>query len=194
MNKAFITGANKGIGFATAKQLLEKGYYVFLGSRDLKKGVKDHLPYVTLSMFIIGLSYYIFHMIVRQGYFLEDSLKITIQVVLSLILLVTSVMMSIFVISQTTLYKLSLYAIYKNSLLFMMRYFFQTLGLILLLFLSWFTLLFQLQSFFIFVFSILFVITPFGLLILLEYCYHLFDQSMNKDYYKTIYKKGIHHE
>lgn len=40
MNKAFITGANKGIGFATAKQLLEKGYYVFLGSRDLKKGVK----------------------------------------------------------------------------------------------------------------------------------------------------------
>lgn len=40
MNKAFITGANKGIGFATAKQLLEKGYYVFLGSRDLKKGFK----------------------------------------------------------------------------------------------------------------------------------------------------------
>lgn len=40
MNKAFITGANKGIGFATAIQLLEKGYYVFLGSRDLKKGVK----------------------------------------------------------------------------------------------------------------------------------------------------------
>ncbi|RUT69529.1 SDR family oxidoreductase [Flavobacterium cupreum] len=33
-----ITGANKGIGFETAKQLLQKGFYVFVGSRDLKNG------------------------------------------------------------------------------------------------------------------------------------------------------------
>lgn len=39
MKKAFITGANKGIGFETAKQLLQKGFYVYLGSRDLKNGV-----------------------------------------------------------------------------------------------------------------------------------------------------------
>lgn len=40
MKKALITGANKGIGFATAKILLDKGCYVFLGSRDLKKGLE----------------------------------------------------------------------------------------------------------------------------------------------------------
>jgi len=40
MKKAFITGANKGIGFETAKQLLEKGYFVFLGSRSLANGIK----------------------------------------------------------------------------------------------------------------------------------------------------------
>lgn len=40
MKKAFITGANKGIGFETAKQLLEKGFYVFIGSRRLAKGIK----------------------------------------------------------------------------------------------------------------------------------------------------------
>jgi NAD(P)-dependent dehydrogenase (short-subunit alcohol dehydrogenase family) len=35
---AFITGANKGIGLETAKQLLQKGYQVFIGSRDRDRG------------------------------------------------------------------------------------------------------------------------------------------------------------
>lgn len=38
MKKVLITGANKSIGFETARQLLQKGYYVFLGSRSLEKG------------------------------------------------------------------------------------------------------------------------------------------------------------
>lgn len=40
MKKALITGANKSIGFETARQLLQQGYYVYLGSRDLEKGLK----------------------------------------------------------------------------------------------------------------------------------------------------------
>ena len=35
---AFITGANRGIGFETAKRLAESGIKVILGSRDLNKG------------------------------------------------------------------------------------------------------------------------------------------------------------
>ena len=38
MKTVLITGANKSIGFETAKQLLEHGYFVYLGSRDLEKG------------------------------------------------------------------------------------------------------------------------------------------------------------
>ena len=38
MKKVLITGANKGIGFATAKLLLQKGYYVYLGSRNIRNG------------------------------------------------------------------------------------------------------------------------------------------------------------
>lgn len=38
MKKALITGANKSIGFETARQLLQKGYHVYLGSRDIKNG------------------------------------------------------------------------------------------------------------------------------------------------------------
>lgn len=40
MRTVLITGANKGIGLETAKQLLQKGFYVYLGSRDLKNGLE----------------------------------------------------------------------------------------------------------------------------------------------------------
>src|SRR3954453_4804212 len=35
-----ITGANKSIGFETARQLLQQGYYVYLGSRNEENGIK----------------------------------------------------------------------------------------------------------------------------------------------------------
>jgi NAD(P)-dependent dehydrogenase (short-subunit alcohol dehydrogenase family) len=38
MKTAFVTGANKSIGFEVVKQLLDLGYYVYLGSRDIQKG------------------------------------------------------------------------------------------------------------------------------------------------------------
>ncbi len=38
MKKVLITGANKSIGFEAARQLLQKGYHVYLGSRNLKNG------------------------------------------------------------------------------------------------------------------------------------------------------------
>ena len=40
MKKVFITGANKSIGLETARQLLQKGYYVYLGSRNVENGLK----------------------------------------------------------------------------------------------------------------------------------------------------------
>jgi NAD(P)-dependent dehydrogenase (short-subunit alcohol dehydrogenase family) len=38
MKTVLITGANRSIGFETARQLLQQGYYVYLGCRDLQKG------------------------------------------------------------------------------------------------------------------------------------------------------------
>jgi len=40
MKSALVTGANKGIGFETAKQLAQLGYFVYIGSRDKTKGLE----------------------------------------------------------------------------------------------------------------------------------------------------------
>lgn len=40
MKTVFITGANKGIGFEAARQLLQKGFYVYLGSRNFENGLQ----------------------------------------------------------------------------------------------------------------------------------------------------------
>ncbi|UZT99034.1 SDR family oxidoreductase [Chryseobacterium fluminis] len=41
MKNVLVTGANKGIGFEVAKQMAELGYHVFLGCRDLHKGLES---------------------------------------------------------------------------------------------------------------------------------------------------------
>ncbi len=40
MKTALITGANKSIGLETARQLLQQGYYIYLGSRNLENGLE----------------------------------------------------------------------------------------------------------------------------------------------------------
>ena len=40
MKSALVTGANKSIGFETARQLAHLGYFVYLGSRDKTKGLE----------------------------------------------------------------------------------------------------------------------------------------------------------
>lgn len=40
MKKALITGANRSIGFETARQLLQQEYYIYLGSRNLENGLE----------------------------------------------------------------------------------------------------------------------------------------------------------
>lgn len=161
---------------------------------DFKKGIKSHLFYVELSLFLVGSSYTVFHMVMRRGYFIEDDILLSIAGVLSIVVLLTVILISHYVIVQTTLYDLKIGAIYKNALLFMLHFFFPTFGLIILIFCPWFILFIPLGSFFIFVFALLFISLPFGILLLLEYTYDIFDRTINLVHYKSIYKKGLYYE
>jgi len=40
MRTALITGANKGISLEIARKLIDEGFFVYIGSRDLRKGIE----------------------------------------------------------------------------------------------------------------------------------------------------------
>lgn len=57
MKVALVTGANRGLGFETSKQLAQKGYKVYMGCRDKKKGqaAADILTSAGLNVDFIAL-------------------------------------------------------------------------------------------------------------------------------------------
>lgn len=58
MKTILITGANKGIGFETAKQLAQQGHHIFLGSRDKINGQKavDQIGLKNVELLVIDIT------------------------------------------------------------------------------------------------------------------------------------------
>jgi NAD(P)-dependent dehydrogenase (short-subunit alcohol dehydrogenase family) len=55
MKTVLITGANKSIGFETAKQMLADGYFVYLGSRDLAKGEEAAKKLISENIKVVAI-------------------------------------------------------------------------------------------------------------------------------------------
>ncbi len=55
MKSVFITGANKSIGFEVAKQMLAKGFFVYLGSRDPEKGQEAAMRLGSKNILVVSI-------------------------------------------------------------------------------------------------------------------------------------------
>ena len=73
----FITGANKGIGFATAKLLAEKGYQVWMGVRNMERGVKAHrlLKEQNLDVHLVQIDISNDESVTEAAHYLEQHLE-----------------------------------------------------------------------------------------------------------------------
>ena len=164
---------------------------VFIG-HDFKAGIKSHIYAVSMSFLIIGIANFIFQYVLLGSSFREETLLQTIALVFSIVLLITSLIVALFVIMQSTLYNLSFTHIYKNALLMTMHYFFSSLIVMVINLAPWLLLRLPLESYFIFLFSFLFMLVPINLLVLMSYAYHIFDDLINKANYPNIYRKGLY--
>lgn len=159
---------------------------------DIKKGIRLNAMPTVAAFFLIGLSHFLFQFIIRGGYFSSDNLLISITIAIAISFFVMIVLLSIFVIFQLTLYQLSIFGLYKNAFLLLMKTFSVTFILVLLIFLPWMLLLISYTFGFILVLVSLFLfILPLELLILMEYTYSVFDSYINTTHYPEIYKKGV---
>ena len=57
---AFITGANKGIGYELVRQLAEKDYHVFLGARNEQLGQQAVESFKCFKRFLYSSRYFKF--------------------------------------------------------------------------------------------------------------------------------------
>lgn len=159
---------------------------------DFKKGIKNNSKDVLLILFIIGVIYFIAQFVILEGYFLDDSLQLTLAISFSLVAFILSVILGLSMIFQSILYNLSFYGKLKNSFIFLVKYFLKTIGLLIGLLIPWLLIFIPSDIFYIVIWVFLFVIImPIELLVLNSYYFSIFDIEINKDHYQEIYKKGL---
>lgn len=186
-----------GIGLSGAMHLIKLLVWqdpIFF-IHDFKQGVKSNILYVSISLCFIGVSHFLLNYVIRGSYYFSDDVWSSLSIVSVIVLFVFSLLISYFVMTQNLLYQLPLRGIYKNGFMMALRFFIQTL-VVMLVFTPWLLLLIPYDFGFILVFIFLFiVILPIEILVLVEYAFYIFDIVINQKHYPSIYRKGLwHHE
>ena len=108
---------------------------------------------------------------------------------LGIVLIVPILLMVIF---QIPIYKNTYTQYLKNGMFFYGKSAFKTIGLLVCLFIPYLPLFIpNIYSAIISIIVICFIVSPITILILSLYCNHLFDEYLNKEHFKEIYKKGL---
>jgi len=185
-----------GLGFAGAFRVIKKmvwGEGVLL-SADFFLGIKDNYKQFLTWFFIIGVSLFI--MVFNYNYsqsnydmsFLEQA-----GIAVSIAQLVLVGLFSMFYLPQAVLYTLGFGAILKNSLLFLIKTFFKSIGVFALsIGIFAFLLLLPYNLAKIAAIAIFLVIgSVYTVIVWTLYTHSVFDKYINQEHHVEIYQKGL---
>lgn len=182
-----------GIGLSGVTRILrqllwQEPIFIF---HDFKLGVQSTGKYTLLMMGLFGIINLLFQIILRQPSLEQDTLFYISALMIALTALVFILLLGYYSWVQNSLYQLTFKALFKNSLMFAMRYFFKTIASF-MVFLPWLLLLLPYPFGFMLVIGLLtIVILPVELLILLAFGLDIMDQTINQYHHPSIYRKGL---
>lgn len=159
---------------------------------DFFNGIKDNIKHVFFTLLIIGLMYFMMTIYLQMNKSIDDfttTIICYLPIVLGIILVVPVLLIVLF---QIPIYTNSFIQYIKNGVFFYGKTIFKTLGLMIALFVPFLPLFIpNIYSMIISLFVVCFIVFPITILILNLYCNYLFDEYLNKEHFKEIYKKGI---
>lgn len=159
---------------------------------DFFRGIKDNFKHSFITFAIVGLLYFlsIFYTLMNRSS--DDFVTAFIcylPIVLGIILIVPIAIMVLF---QIPIYENTLSQYIKNGIYFYGKTPFKTLGLLISLFIPFLPLFIDnIYSMIISTILVCFFVLPISILVLNLYCNSVFDEYLNKDNFKEIYKKGL---
>jgi len=159
---------------------------------DFYKGIKENSKHVFLTFLIFGLLFFMMIIYIQMNKSVTDFFTTIIcylPIILGIVLIVPVLVMVIF---QIPIYQNNYMQYFKNGMFFYGKSLFKTLGVMILLFVCYLPLFIpNIYSAIISIIVTCFIILPITILILSLYCNHLFDEYLNKEQFKEIYKKGL---
>ena len=159
---------------------------------DFFKGIKENSRHVFLTFLIFGLLFFMMTIYMQMNNSLTDFFTTIIcylPIVLGIILIIPVLLIVIF---QIPIYQNTFIQYLKNGMFFYGKSIFKTIGLMIALFIPYLPLFIpNVYSAIISIIVICFIVLPITILTLVLYCNHLFDEYLNKEQFKEIYKKGL---
>ena len=182
-----------GVGLSGIYQVVRRLVYGdnIIFKLDFKNGVKSNIKIFLFIFTLIGFINFGFQFII---YYLTDLSRVSYQISIIVIIVLIGILIPIIpiLLTSSTIYSLPLYGHIKNSFLLSYRkwYFSFPIGL-LNIGLAFLSLIPNDTVYYLFITFMPLVFSPFIILLNVIYSDSLFDEYINKDNFKEIYRKGL---